>query len=76
MSVAGLTLCQLTVLSATIIMTAARATIGICAITPLSAVTSTSRTTPATKVEMRVRARPIFTLTTVWPIIAQPAMPP
>jgi hypothetical protein len=74
--VAGRTLCQLTVVIATIIITAASATIGICSIRPLSAVTSSSRNTPATNVEMRVRARPSFTLTTVWPIMAQPAMPP
>ena len=64
------------VLSATIIITAASAAIGIIAITVLSAVTSSSRNSPTTRVEMRVRARPSFTLTTVWPIIAQPAMPP
>ena len=75
-SVAGAMLCQLTVLRATIIITAASATIGICAISSLSAVTSNSSKVPATKVEMRVRARPSFTLTTVWPIMAQPAMPP
>ena len=74
--VAGATLCQLTVLSATTIITAASATIGIRAITPLSPVTTASRKSPATTVETRVRARPIFTLTTVWPIMAQPAIPP
>ena len=75
-SVAGRTLCQSMVLSAAIIMTAASATIGICAINSLSPVTSTSSTTAATAVEMRVRPCPIFTLTTVWAIIAQPPMPP
>ncbi len=47
-SVAGAMLCQLMVLSATIIITAASATIGICAIRSLSAVTSTSSTSAAT----------------------------
>jgi len=54
----------------------ASATIGICAIRPLRPVTSSSSTKAATAVETRVRARPILTLTTVCPIIAQPAMPP
>jgi hypothetical protein len=72
----GLTLCQSTVVTATTIMTAARATMGICPITELSPVTSASRNSPATNVEIRVRAWPVFTLRTVWPIIAQPAMPP
>ena len=31
---------------------------------------------PARKVEMRVRAPEAFTLIIVWPIIAQPPMPP
>ena len=35
-----------------------------------------SRKTPAKNVEMRVRAPEAFTLITVWPIIAQPPMPP
>ena len=43
-NVAGFTLCQLMVFSATIIITAASATIGICAIRSLKPVTSTSRT--------------------------------
>ena len=75
-SVAGWMLCQLMVFSATIIITAASATIGICAISPLRPVTSNSSTSAATMVESRVRARPIFTLTTVCPIMAQPATPP
>ena len=76
MNVVSLTLCQSIVLSAAIIMTAASATIGICAISSLRPVTSTSSTMAATAVEMRVRPCPIFTLTTVWAIIAQPPMPP
>ena len=69
-------LCQLMVFSATIIITAASATIGICAISPLRPVTSSSSTSAAMMVDSRVRARPIFTLTTVCPIMAQPATPP
>ena len=75
-SVDGLTLCQSTVEIATTIMTAASATIGIRPMSASSPVTSASRNRPATTVESRVRAPPIFTFTTVCPIIAQPAMPP
>lgn len=47
----GLTLCQSTVCTATTIITQASAAIGICAITPLSPVTRSSRKTPATRVD-------------------------
>jgi hypothetical protein len=36
----------------------------------------TSRNTPARKVEIRVRAPDTFVLIIVWPIMAQPPMPP
>ena len=72
----GRMLCQLNVFTATITITPARTAIGIFAITWLSAVTSRSSTRPAITVERRLRARPISTFTIVWPIIAQPAMPP
>ncbi|STU93719.1 magnesium transporter [Klebsiella pneumoniae subsp. ozaenae] len=72
----GRMLCQLKVFTATITITPARTAIGIFAITWLSAVTSRSSTRPAITVERRLRARPISTFTIVWPIIAQPAMPP
>jgi hypothetical protein len=75
-SIWGDRLRQFTVVSAATIITPANATIGIFAISPLIAVTRTSRTRAATAVETRVRPWPIFTLTTVWAIIAQPAMPP
>lgn len=72
----GRILCQLKVFTATITITPASTAIGICAITWLSAVTSRSSTRPAITVERRLRALPISTLTMVWPIIAQPAIPP
>jgi len=69
-------LCQLKVFTATITMIPASTAIGIFAITLLSAVTSSSSTSPAAMVETRLRPLPISTLTMVWPIIAQPAIPP
>ena len=41
-----------------------------------STTTSTSRNTPARKVDRRVRAPEAFTLIIVWPIMAQPPIPP
>ena len=39
-------------------------------------VTNSNNTRPAASVEIRVRPLPSSTLTMVWPIIAQPAIPP
>ncbi len=74
-SVAGATLCQSKVLTATRIITATRAAMGMRATRPPRATTSTSKNTPDRKVDRRVRA-PDFTLIMVWPIMAQPPMPP
>ena len=74
--VAGRTLWKSTVETATTIITAASAAIGIASMRSESTVTRISSITPAKKVDSRVRARPSFTLTTVCPIMAQPAMPP
>ncbi len=57
-------------------MTATRAAIGMIATRSPSATTRTSRKTPARKVEIRVRAPETFVLIIVWPIMAQPPMPP
>ena len=75
-SVAGATLCQSKVETETRIITATSAAIGMTATTLPRPTTSTSRNAPAAKVERRVRAPDAFTLIIVWPIIAQPAMPP
>ena len=58
------------------IITATRAAIGMIATTSPKPTTRISRKTPARKVEIRVRAPETFTLIIVWPIIAQPPMPP
>ena len=58
------------------IITATRAAIGISATTSPSATTRISRNTPARNVDRRVRAPDAFTLIIVWPIMAQPPMPP
>lgn len=76
LSVAGATLCQSKVLTETRIITATSAAIGIRPTTSPSTTTSTSTKTPARKVLSRVRAPDCFTLIIVWPIIAQPPMPP
>jgi hypothetical protein len=57
------------------IMTATSAAMGIIFTHPPNTTIKISRKTPATKVESRPRP-PDFTLMTVCPIIAQPAMPP
>ncbi len=69
-------LCQSKVPTATMIMTATSAAIGMTATTSPKPTTRTSRKTPARKVEIRVRAPDAFTLIIVWPIMAQPPMPP
>ena len=74
--VPGWMLCQSNVPTDTMIITATRAAIGITPTTSPSPTTSTSRNEPARKVERRVRAPDAFTLIIVWPIIAQPPMPP
>ena len=69
-------LCQSKVPTETMIMTATRAAIGMSATTSPNPTTRMSRKTPARKVEIRVRAPDAFTLIMVWPIMAQPPMPP
>jgi len=64
-TVAGRMLCQLKVLMATIAMIPASTAIGIFAITSLRAVTNSSNTSPAARVETRLRPLPISTLTMV-----------
>jgi hypothetical protein len=75
-SVAGAIECQSNVETATRIITATSAAIGITATRLPSPTTRRSSNAPAAKVEIRVRARLTRTLIIVWPIIAQPAMPP
>ena len=75
-SVAGWTLCQSKVETATTIITATSAGIGIRTTRPPRPTTRTRRKTPALNVESRVRAPLTRTLIIVWPIIAQPAIPP
>jgi hypothetical protein len=58
------------------IMTATSAAIGMMLTTSPRATTRISRKTPARNVESRVRAPDAFTLIIVWPIIAQPPIPP
>ncbi len=75
-NVFGWMLCQSRVATDTMIITATSAAIGICATRSPSPTTRPSRKTPARKVEIRVRAPLTLTLIIVWPIIAQPPMPP
>ena len=75
-NVFGLMLCQSSVATDTMIMTATRAAIGIRATRSPRPTTKASRNTPARNVEMRVRAPLTLTLIIVCPIIAQPPMPP
>ena len=56
-------------------MMATRAITGTCDTQGLRATISTSRNTPANRVDRRPRP-PYFTLPTAWPIMPQPAMPP
>lgn len=72
----GLTERQSKVVTQTSIITATRAAIGIRDTTGPKTMQSTIRKTPDRKVESRVRAPEVFTLTIVWPIIAQPPIPP
>ena len=74
--VAGWMLCQSKVPTATMTITATRAAMGMTATTSPRPTTRMSRNTPAKNVEMRVRAPETFTLIMVWPIMAQPPMPP
>ena len=69
-------LCQSKVETETRIITATSAAIGITATMLPRPTTRMSRKAPAAKVERRVRAPEALTLIIVWPIIAQPAMPP
>ena len=74
--VRGWMLCQSKVATETKIITATRAAIGMSETMSPRATTRMSRKTPARKVEIRVRAPEALTLIMVWPIIAQPPMPP
>ncbi|MEY9212164.1 hypothetical protein ABH917_001610 [Thermobifida halotolerans] len=58
------------------IITATRAAMGIWETQGPKAMHRTIRNTPARNVEKRVRAPAVLTLIMVWPIIAQPPMPP
>ena len=71
----GLMLFQSKVLTATMIMTATSAAMGMAATRSPKARMPTMRKMPAARVESRVRP-PDFTLIMDWPIMAQPAMPP
>ena len=64
-SVDGAMLCQSKVVADTMIITATRAAIGICATMSPIPTTRASRKTPVRKVEIRVRAPAVFTLTIV-----------
>src|SRR5690606_37350000 len=68
--------CQSNVATETITMTATSAAIGIVPTRSPAPTTSASRKTPARNVDSRVRAPDTFTLIMVWPIIAQPPIPP
>ncbi len=67
---------QSKVVRETITITATSAAIGIAETAGPRVRQSSSRKTPARKVERRVRAPAVFTLTMVWPIMAQPPRPP
>ena len=58
------------------IITASSAAIGIIATMSPRLTDNTRMSTPAVKVEMRVRACEALTLIIVWPTMAQPPMPP
>ena len=75
-SVLGWMLCQSKVPTETMTITATSAAIGMSPTRSPRPTTRISRNTPARKVEIRVRAPEAFTLIIVWPIIAQPPMPP
>ncbi len=68
--------CQSKVATDTMIMTATSAAMGMSETTGPKTMHSTIRNAPARKVDRRVRAPDTFTLIIVWPIMAQPPMPP
>ena len=68
--------CQSKVATDTMTMTATSAAIGMSETTGPKTTHSTIRKTPARNVDRRVRAPETFTLIIVWPIMAQPPMPP
>lgn len=76
LSVLGAMECQSKVAKATITMTATRAAMGMSETIGPNRTHSTIRKEPARKVDRRVRAPDTRTLIMVWPIMAQPPMPP
>ena len=76
LSVRGAMECQSKVAKHTMTMTATRAAIGMSETTGPKTMHSTIRNDPARNVDSRVRAPETLTLIMVWPIIAQPPMPP
>lgn len=68
--------CQSKVAKDTMTMTATRAAMGMSETTGPKTMHSTIRNAPARNVDRRVRAPDTLTLIIVWPIIAQPPMPP
>ena len=74
--VRGWTECQSNVPTDTMIITATSAAMGMRPTMSPSTTTRTSRNTPASSVDSRVRAPDSLTLIIVWPIIAQPPIPP
>ena len=68
--------CQSKVANDTITMTATSAAMGMSETTGPKTMHSTIRNAPARNVDRRVRAPETFTLIIVWPIMAQPPMPP
>ena len=75
-SVEGFTECQLKEPTATMIMMPVSAAMGISPTMSPKLTTSTSKNTPASSVDKRVRAPEARVLISVWPIIAHPPMPP
>lgn len=68
--------CQSKVAKETMTMTATSAAMGMPETTGPKTMHSTIRNAPARNVDRRVRAPDTLTLIMVWPIIAQPPMPP
>src|SRR5699024_3746441 len=68
--------CQSNVATETKNITATRAAMGIMATISPNVTDRIKMSTPAVKVEIRVRSWEAFTLIMVWPTIAQPPMPP
>ncbi len=75
-SVRGATECQSKVAKDTITITATSAAMGMPETTGPKTMHSTIRNAPARNVDSRVRAPDTRTLIIVWPIMAQPPMPP